>query len=107
MAGNTLPKFPVTNTQDADLSKVQRDLVRTLNPVFSTPILGGNLLTNQSLVTGLNTINHGLGRNLNGWIPVRIRAAATFFDSQESNKTPQLTLDLNSSANCVADIYVF
>lgn len=107
MAGNVLPKFPVTNTQDQDLSKVQRDLVRVLNPIFNTQILGGNLLTNQTLVSGLNSINHGLGRNLNGWFPVRIRSAATFFDSQDANKTPNLTLALNSSANCIADIYVF
>lgn len=107
MAGNVLPKYPVLNTSDSDLATVQRNLVRVLQPIFNTPILGGNLLTNQTLVTGLNSINHGLGRNLNGWIPVRIRSSATFFDSQDTNKTPQLTLALNSSADVIADIYVF
>lgn len=107
MASNTLPKFQVINTNTPDLGTVQQNLVRTLNPIFNTPILGGNLLTNQTLSIGLNSINHGLGRNLNGWIPVRVRAAATFFDSQDSNQTPTLTLALNSSAAVVVDLYVF
>lgn len=107
MSGNVLPKFNVTNTQDTDLSTVQRNLVRTLNPIFNTPTLGGNLLTEQSLAIGANNINHGLGRNLNGWQIVRQRAQANIWDSQDSNQTPNLTLALNSSAAVVCDIYVF
>lgn len=107
MASNTLPKFNVTNTQDSDLAKVQRDLVRVLQPVFNTPTLGGNLLTEQALAVGPNSINHGLGRNLNGWQIVRQRAQASIWDSQDSNQTPNLTLALNSSAAVVCDIYVF
>ena len=86
---------------------MQINLVRTLNPVFNTPILGGNLLTNVSLTLGANTINHGLGRVLNGWIPVRQRAQSELWDSQDANKTPALTLALNTSAAVVVDLYVF
>lgn len=107
MAGNVLPKFNVTNVQDPDLATVQRNLVRVLQPVFNTPTLGGNLLTEQTLSIGLNSINHGLGRNLNGWQIVRQRAQANIWDSQDVNKTPQLTLALNSSAAVICDIYVF
>jgi hypothetical protein len=105
--GNVLPKFNVINTRDADLSTVQRNLVRVLQPVFNTPTLGGNLLTSQTLATGANSINHGLGRNLNGWQIVRQRASANIWDSQDSNQTPNLTLALNSSAPVVVDIYCF
>lgn len=107
MAGNVLPKYNVTNTSDADLATVQRNLVRVLQPVFNTPTLGGNLLTGQTLFVGANSINHGLGRNLNGWQIVRQRAQADIWDSQDANKTPNLTLALNSSAAVVCDIYVF
>ena len=107
MASNTLPKFQVINTSTPDLGTVQQNLVRTLNPIFNTPTLGGNLLTSQSLNVGANVINHGLGRNLNGWQLVRQRAAAQIFDSQDDNKTPNLTLALNSTAAVVVDIYVF
>ncbi len=107
MAGNVLPKFQVINTSTPDLSTVQQNLVRTLNPIFNTPTLGGNLLTNISLVSGVNNINHGLGRTLNGWQIVRQRANANIWDSQDNNKTPTLTLTLNSSAAVTCDIYVF
>lgn len=107
MPGNFLPKFNQTNTSDYDLNQVQLSLVRTLNPVFNTPILGGDYLSSVSLTTGLNIINHGLERNLNGWIIVRQRAQAQLWDSQDSNKTPTLTLALNSTAPVVVDLYVF
>ena len=107
MAANTLPKFQQVNTSNQDLNTVQINLVRTLNPVFNTPTLGGNLLINQTLTAGANTINHGLGRNLNGWQLVRQRAQANIWDSQDSNKMQNLTLILNSSAAVVCDIYVF
>src|ERR1700679_2962003 len=105
MASNTLPKFNQIVTQDSDLNQVQFQLVRTLNPVFNTPTLGGNLLTSQSLVVGSNIINHGLGRTLNGWQIVRQRANAQIWDSQDSNKSPTSTLALNASAAVVVDIY--
>lgn len=107
MAGNLLPKFQQTNTQDHDLTTVQINLVRTLNPIFNTPTLGGNLLTSQILKAGANSINHGLGRNLNGWQIVRQRSQANLWDNQDNNNSPQLTLALNSSASVVVDIYVF
>lgn len=107
MAGNILPKFQQTNTTNQDLNTVQFNLVRTLNPLFNTPIMGGNLLVNQPLVTGSNTINHGLGRNLNGWVIVRQRALANIFDTQDTNKMQNLTLLLTSSAPVSCDIYVF
>lgn len=106
-SGNVLPKFQQTNTTDNDLNTVQLNLVRTLNPIFNTPTLGGNLLTNQTLAAGANTINHGLGRNLNGWQIVRQRASASIWDSQDTNKMQNLTLILNSSAPVTVDLYVF
>lgn len=105
--GNVLPKFQVINTSTPDLSTVQQNLIRTLNPIFNTPTLGGNLLVQQSLTLGANTINHGLGRKLNGWQIVRQRAQADIWDSQDTNATPTLTLALNTTAALVVDIYVF
>lgn len=106
MASN-LTVFYKTPTQDSDLNNVQNVLVRTLNPVFSMPLMGGNLLTNQTLTTGSNSINTGLSRELTGWIIVRQRAAAAIYDTQDTNKTPTMTLQLTSSAPVVLDLYVF
>lgn len=78
-----------------------------LNPVISVPFNDGQTLQSVSLVSGTNIINHKLGRKLTGWIVVRLRGPATFYDSQESNPNQQQTLLLNSSANVVADIFVY
>jgi hypothetical protein len=107
MAGNVLPKFQVINTDTPDLSTVQQNLVRTLNPIFNTQTLGGNLLSSISLIMGSNAINHKLGRTLTGWQIVRQRAAASIYDTQDTNSSPTLTLTLNSSAPVVVDLYVF
>lgn len=107
MSGNRLNKFQQTNTKDEDLNKVQRDLVRTLNPIFNTEILGGSLLPSIALTSGSNSIDHKLGRNLTGWFITRLRSASTIYDTQDSNKTPDLTLELNSSAAVTIDLYVF
>lgn len=107
MAGNTLVKFQVVQSSNQDLMTVQQNLTRTLNPIFNTNTLGGNILQSISLNTGTNTINHKLGRNLSGWQIVRQRAAASIFDTQDTNQTPNLTLTLTSSAPVVCDLYVF
>ncbi len=107
MAGNTLVKFQVIQSADQDLMTVQQNLTRTLNPIFNTNTLGGNILPNISLISGSNTINHKLGRDLSGWQIIRQRTAASIFDTQDTNKTPSLTLTLTSSADCSVDLYVF
>lgn len=107
VSGNVLTKFNVIQTSDQDLMTVQQNLTRTLNPIFNTNTLGGNILSNVALTTGSNTINHKLGRVLSGWQIIRQRAAASIFDTQDSNQTPALTLTLTSSAPVVCDLYVF
>jgi hypothetical protein len=104
---STIPKFFTLNTKDYDLGRVQDNLVRTLDPLVNTPILAGNLLQNIPLVIGANIVNHKLGRNLVGWIIVRQRAAASVYDTQDTNKTPNLNLTLISNAVAVVDLYVF
>lgn len=75
-----------------------------LNRVQNTSIV----LENVALTTGTNVINHRLSRNLKGWKPTRIRGvSATFYDLQDANQTPELTLVLVSSANVTIDLEVF
>lgn len=87
---------------------MQTNWAQPLNQIVSLPINQGLILTSISLVTGSNTINHLLGRKLQGWFPVRIRDQnTTFYDQQSSNTMPQLTLKIVSSANVVVDLMVF
>lgn len=90
-----------------DWELAQTQWATALNPVVNNPISAGVLLKNITLTVGANSVNHRLGRKLQGWIIVRQRAAGSVYDTQDSNKFPELTLSLQSSAAMVVDIYVF
>lgn len=85
------------------------------NPLNSYNILNdnsavGNPSSNHNgltLAAGDNVINHGLGRDLLGWIIIRCDGAQTFYDKQSTNTTPQRTLILNASGAVTVTIYVF
>ncbi len=78
-----------------------------LDPLLSNPCLQSIILKNVALINGTTVINHKLSRKLQGWKLVRIRAAATIYDSQDTNPSPDLTLRLVSNAAVICDIEVF
>lgn len=85
----------------------QTTWAQALNPIISNPTINNLILKNIPLTIGTNVINHKLGRNLQGWHTSRIRAAATIYDSQDTNPTPSLTLILISDADVMIDLVVF
>lgn len=99
--------LPYFQTSSKDISLLQSSWASQLNKLLGNPLVQGRLINNVMLTTGTNVINHGLGRKLQGWIIVGINAASTIFDLQSSNTSPQLTLDLSSSAPCQVNLYVF
>lgn len=99
--------LPTFQSNDRVFQMLQTQWASQLNPVLAKPQLQSSILKNVSLVIGDNVINHLLGRPLQGWKLVRQRAAASIYDLQDSNQTPNLTLVLNSSAAAVVDIEVF
>jgi hypothetical protein len=94
-------------TDDRNTNQFQSNVTSVLNPILGNPLLYGSLLTSVALASGDNTINTGLNRKLQGWFLVRQRAAASIYDKQDSNTTPQLTLVLNASTAVTVDLYVF
>lgn len=104
MANATLPKFQTT---DQSLSLLQASWAALINPLLNRPQLNSIILPSVSLTTGSNTIAHRLGRVLQGWSVTRQRSAATIYDNQDANSTPDLTLILVSSANVVVNIECF
>lgn len=78
-----------------------------IDPIISNPANNSSILQSVSLVTGSNVVNHKLGRKLQGWTIIRQRAAASIYDTQDSNQMPQLTLQLVASAPVVVDLEVF
>ena len=78
-----------------------------LNPLIKSPSNNRLILKNVNLIAGTNVINHGLGADLQGWNPIRVRASTTLYDLQDSNQMPDLTLVLVSSAAVTIDLEVF
>lgn len=76
----------------------------TLNPIVNSPSSNLSVLKNVSLITGANTINHLLGRTMQGWFFVDINAAITYYRSKPLN---DLTLTLTCSGPAIASIGVF
>ena len=99
--------LPIFKSDDQQAMLMQTSWSKELNPLIALPTNQGSILQNVSLSTGSNTINHKLGRKLQGWWLVRKRAAASVYDTQDSNQMPSLTLLLTSSADVVVDIFVF
>lgn len=99
--------IPYQQTDDRQLNQFQQALRSALQPITSLPTSQSSILTNVSLASGATTVNHGLNRALSGWYPIRVRAQATIWDSQDTNTNPTQTLLLNSSAAVVVDLVVF
>lgn len=94
-------------SDDQIFQLMQNSWATQLNPLLANPALKSIILKNVLLVTGSNTINHKLGRKLQGWKIVRQRAAASLYDDQDANQQPALTLILVANTPVSVDIECF
>jgi hypothetical protein len=94
-------------SDDLNFQLMQNSWAAQLNPLLLDPLNQNVFLPNIVLTSGDNTINHKLGRALQGWFIVRQNAAASLFDKQSTNSMPQLTLVLNTSADVTISLIVF
>lgn len=99
VAGNLSPKLPWTLANPK--------WAATLNPIIGNPIVGGNLISGVAVSSGNNTINHGLGKKLQGYVVVMNSANVTYYDRQATNSMPDLTLILVASGAATISLYVF
>lgn len=99
--------LPIFQDPSRNLMLLQTNWSSQLNPVLSLALNSGQILTNQSLTAGKNTINHGLGRNLQGWFIVGQNAPSVIYDQQAGNLNINQTLVLQSSGVCVVNLFVF
>lgn len=90
-------------------SNLEWDLARnlwaqSLNPIVASPLNGMNILQRVILINGATTINHGLGRMMQGWFITDVNGAATIYRSQDLNSK---TLTLTSNATVTVNIGVY
>lgn len=105
-----LPQFqasPGGQKIDAVFTQMQNAWGQVLNKLIARPQNNSVIIPNLELVVGTNTIPHGLGKPLSGWIPVRKNAAAEIYDQQETNQNPSNSLILVSDAVVTVTLEVF
>lgn len=99
------------NTEDdinaRSINMFQENVVNATNFLLSQALAASNLIEDIDLVSGDNTINHGLGRNLRGWFLTRKDADESVYDAQADNPLPNLTLTLVSTGDVTVSLIVF
>lgn len=98
--------LPYYKSDDQSFTLLQTAWSAQLNPVIANPIINGVLQKGIKLLTGNNSVNTKLGRNLQGYI---ITAMYDNFSQiyTITSLNPSLTLSLNSSADVTIDLYCF
>jgi transcriptional regulator CtsR len=93
------------------VNTVQDNIAQALGQLLGKDALDTTVINNQPLnPSGINYVNHTLGRVLQGWHVVRTHGTGTaiqVWDVQAANKSPQLQLYLMASATGIFDIQVF
>lgn len=98
-----MASFSLVQTNDRNINQLQQNIQQALNPILSNPLTYGNIVT-AKLVAGPNVINHGLGRLLQGWIPVRqMGANGALYDTAVDTQS----ITIVSSAAYTAVFYFF
>lgn len=100
---------PNTQVDDKQINAVQDNISLALSPLLNKDQLDSSILTNVSLLPGIvNTVPHGLGRVLRGWMVVRNHAASIpISDMQDTGGSPKLLLYLTVPSACTVDLLVF
>lgn len=74
-----------------------------LNPLLKNPLNSVQIIQ-AALATGANTLDHKLGRQMQGWFLVDIDAAVTVYRSQPMN-TLTLTLTASGPVNVLIGVF--
>ena len=100
--------FKRANGVEDATSKFQDNVAEKFSTLEKNPIMNGVPVKQVALVAGsVNSINHKLGREPQGYYVTKKNGSSDIWDSQESNKLKDLTLDLNCSANVTVDLWIF
>lgn len=96
--------LPIFRDENQTLQLMQSKWSSLLNVLLNKPLSNAGILKDVSLVTGSNTVNHLLGRKMQGWMISDLDTAAQIYRTEPLNDK---TVTLNSSANCVVTLVVY
>jgi|TARA_Y100001938_G_scaffold133584_1_gene193128 hypothetical protein len=108
MSRNFSAGFIRHTTESGDLEQIQNNLENRFRDLEACDIIQGRLITEISLASGDNDIEHKLGRTARGFIITRFREAhANVYEKISTNSSLDRVLKLNSSGATTVDIWVF
>lgn len=96
-----LPQF---QSNDTPFQLMQSRWASEINPVLALPTSKPSFLKGIIITTGVNVINHRLGRLPQGWIITDTNSGAILYRSADFN---DLTLTLTSSGSATISLMVF
>jgi hypothetical protein len=102
----SISAFRRVRSKDNDLRQVQDAVGFVFLDIASKEILDGQLIKNI-FINGFLSIDHKLGRELQGYVVVMQDANVVVWDSQATNTIPASKLVLNSSGPTTISIWVF
>lgn len=90
------------------INQLQQNIVDAFTPMVEKTQNDSLVLQNVQLRAAQNNaVNHTLGRNLQGWKLTRQRTQSQIWDTQDLNKSPNLSLWLSCSVDVTVDLEVF
>lgn len=97
------PSFSSINTPDKNLQLIQDNITKTITPVLAMPMVGGNTLTQVSLVSGQdNQIPHKLGRPSQYFLVIQQNANSNVWQVSADGTY----IVLRCSASCIVSLWV-
>lgn len=99
-----MASLPIFQDSNKNFMLHQTQWKAAITPVLTNYLNQGQLIQDISLINGTIKINHGLGRQMIGFIQTDITAPATYYRSAPLN---DLTLSLTSNAASTISLWVF
>jgi hypothetical protein len=102
--------MPVVNTykpihhKDETINRIQSGVSKAITSIAAQPIVGAKLLPRIALVSGMNTISHGLGHAYQSFFTGRFSAACTVTEAASPDATKLLVV--SATAPCTCDFLV-
>jgi len=90
-----------------EVTRLQSHIKTALNPLLELPISDGILIKGLSIETTDTRVNHGLGREYEGFIITRLQSNAVIYESSTTNGNKNLFILLKGSGAATVDIYFF
>lgn len=89
------------------LNRLQDALAEAFVALGRVPLLDVNIVREQQLFTGVNTVSHGLDRPILGWLIVDRNSGAQIYRVRTPTEIPARNVVLQTSADVIVSILFF